>query len=101
MSLKRVLGSLSVVFAFTFASTALARPPGCEEQCLSPDDADLVCTCWNRAGAPVITCGEYEETLCGWALDAEDEESDAEAASLRSEEPVSKAPPAEVCLASR
>jgi len=101
MSLTRVFGTLSVVFAFTFAGSALARPPGCEEQCLSPDDAELVCACWNRAGAPVITCGEYEETLCGWALESEEEESDAEAVSRASEAQVSEAPRAEVCWASR
>lgn len=99
MSLKRTFGTLSVALAFTFAGTALARPPGCEEQCLSPEDAELVCTCWDRAGAPVITCGEYEVTLCGWAL--EDEESDFEAVSRMTEEQVSEAPQAEACWASR
>lgn len=62
----RILGPL--LLTLTLAGSAAARPPGCPEQCGStsdPGDADLVCTCWERAGAPVITCGEYWVDYCG------------------------------------
>ncbi|MBN1208434.1 MAG: hypothetical protein JXB05_26475 [Myxococcaceae bacterium] len=107
MSWSRHLGSLGAAFTLTFAGIAAARPPGCEEQC-TPDASDsLLCTCWERAGAPVTTCGEYRENMCGLLLELPGEASFSqgvertEASSSTAEELMSAEPQADVCLASR
>ncbi|OJT24359.1 hypothetical protein BO221_14420 [Archangium sp. Cb G35] len=59
----RILGPL--LMTLTLAGTAAARPPGCDEQCGDPSQPTLLCTCWERAGAPITTCGDYWENHCG------------------------------------
>ena len=99
MSWSRLLGSVGAAFTLTFAGIASARPLGCDVQCdpFTPDS--IVCTCWGRAGAPVITCGQYRVDYCGLFLEEEEAES-TEASFSPTEGLTSEEPQANVCLAS-
>jgi hypothetical protein len=100
MSWSRFLGSVGAAFVLTVSGTALARPPGCDEQCQPETPNNILCTCWERAGAPVTTCGQYRVDQCGLLLDEEEEGEFTEASSNTSESLTSEEPQANVCVAS-
>jgi hypothetical protein len=98
-----------VLLTFALAGSAWARPPGCPEQCDEDPSAgdEIVCTCWERSGAPVITCGRWRQTQCTVvkaAADADEsvtaEDEEAEASFESGDEQASKAAEANVCRAS-
>jgi hypothetical protein len=97
----RILAPL--LMTLTLAGTAAARPPGCTEQCDDPSAASLLCTCWERAGAPVTTCGDYWENMCGLAVAPPDEEpvtsEEVEASFEPGDEQASRTADATVCRA--
>ena len=100
MSWSRFLGSVGAAFVLTVSGTASARPPGCEEQCAPTTPDYIACTCWERAGAPVTTCGQYRVDACGVLLDEEEEDEFTEASSSTSDVLTSEEPQAGVCVAS-
>ncbi len=97
----RILGPL--LMTLTLAGTAAARPPGCSEQCEDPSQPSLLCTCWERAGAPVTTCGDYWENQCGLAVAPPDEEpvtsEESEASFEPGDEQASRPAGLDVCRA--